>query len=283
MYARPESVEEALSLLARERWSILAGGTDFYPALGDRKVDRPVLDLSGLGGLRGIQREAMGWRIGALTTWTDVIRADLPAAFDALKQAAREVGSVQIQNAGTLGGNLCNASPAADGVPPLLTLDAMVTLTSAAGTRDLPLGDFITGARRTALAPGEILTDIRIPEAATSGPSTFLKLGARKYLVISISMVAARLVVAGGTISDAALSVGACSAVARRLPDAEDALAGRAATADAAEAITDTMVAGALAPIDDIRADAAYRAVASAELVRRAVAGLLANPREAAA
>lgn len=282
-YFRPDNLDEAVAWLAANGGRVAAGCTDLFPATERPALSGPLLDITGIETLKSIERTADGWRFGACATWTDVLRADLPPAFDGLKLAAREVGSVQIQNAGTLAGNLCNASPAADGVPPLLTLSAMVTLTSAAGTRDLPLGEFITGARRTALEPGEILTDIHIPEAAASGYSTFIKLGARKYLVISISMVAARLVVADGTITDAALSVGACSDVARRLPDAEATLAGQAATSAAAETITDTIVAGALAPIDDIRANAAYRSAASAELVRRAVARLLARPREAAA
>ncbi len=165
--------------------------------------------------------------IGARTTWTDVLRADLPPAFDALKQAAREVGSIQIQNCGTVAGNLCNASPAADGVPPLLTLDAEVELRSKRGTRLVSLGDFVLGNRQTALARDELVSAIRIPKAATAGTSAFLKLGARKYLVISIVMVAARLVAdAEGKVLSAAVAVGSCSAVAQRLKSLEHALVG---------------------------------------------------------
>jgi len=125
-YMRPTQLSDALTLLASGTWDVLSGGTDYYPGLRDEPPTAPILDISAIEGLREVTREAKGWRIGALATWTDVIRADLPAAFDGLKLAAREVGSVQIQNRATLAGNLCNASPAADGVPPLLTLDAGV-------------------------------------------------------------------------------------------------------------------------------------------------------------
>ena len=132
-FERPRSVAEAASLLAAGDWAVLAGGTDLYPAHVGRPIARPVLDLSRIDGLRGIRRSESGWTIGATTTWSDVIRADLPPLFDALKAAAREVGGVQIQNAGTVAGNVCNASPAADGVPALLALGAEVELQSAAG------------------------------------------------------------------------------------------------------------------------------------------------------
>ena len=126
MYLRPSTVEEAVAALAASGAKILAGGTDFYPALGDRPLKVPVLDITAIAELTGIRSASSLLRIGARTSWTDIAKADLPPAFDGLKAAAREVGSIQIQNAGTIGGNLCNASPAADGVPPLLTLDASV-------------------------------------------------------------------------------------------------------------------------------------------------------------
>ena len=132
-YALPSTLPEALALRAAGDWQILAGGTDFYPALVDTPIGADVLDISGLPALGKIERGTGGWRIGALATWTDLLAADLPPAFDALILAAREIGSLQIQNAASIAGNLCNASPAADGVPPLLILDARVELQSARG------------------------------------------------------------------------------------------------------------------------------------------------------
>ena len=191
-----------------------------------------------------------------------------------MRRAAAEIGGPQIQNAGTIGGNLCNASPAADGVPPLLVLDAEVELASAAGTRRLPLAAFLAGVRRTARRPDELLTAIHLPAAALTGRSAFRKLGARRYLVISIAMVAARLVVADGRVVSAALAVGACGPVATRLPAVEAAIAGAPADARLPARIDAAAVAAALAPIDDHRASAGYRAKAATELLRRAVAGL---------
>lgn len=274
-YEKPRSLEKALELMGAGRWRVLAGGTDFYPAQGAKPLRDDVLDINGLNELRGIAEDERGWRIGARTTWTDLIRADLPAAFDGLKAAAREVGSVQIQNAGTVAGNLCNASPAADGVPPLLTLDAEVELRSVAGMRMLPLGEFILGNRRTARQPGELATAILVPRPAAAGLSSFLKLGARRYLVISIAMVAARVTVEAGRISQAAIAVGACSAVAQRLPDLERELVGRGL--DGIAAAVEPRHLEALTPIDDVRGDANYRRAAARELVGRALAAACAR------
>jgi CO/xanthine dehydrogenase FAD-binding subunit len=135
----------------------------------------------------------------------------------------------------------------------------------------VPLARFIEGPRRTARAPDEIVTAIRIPRAALEGRSSFFKLGARRHLVISIAMVAVRAVVEEGRIAHAALAVGACSPAARRLPRVEAALAGLP-VADAARAITDAEVRAALSPIDDVRGTADYRSAAAAELLRRALA-----------
>src|SRR5713101_3478351 len=142
---------------------VLSGGTDFYPALGDRIAQEPVMDISGLRELRGISNDANYIRIGGLTTWTEIIETPLPRCLDALKSTAREVGSVQIQNRGTVAGNLCNASPAADGVPPLLALDAEVELMSQAGARRMPLTEFIVGNRKTLRRSDELLTAVLIP------------------------------------------------------------------------------------------------------------------------
>ncbi|MGX9142551.1 FAD binding domain-containing protein [Mesorhizobium sp. 128a] len=269
-YAKPTTLDEALALLGEGAWRILAGGTDFYPAQGAKPFRDDVLDINGLASLRGIAETETHWEIGARTTWTDLVRHPLPAAFDALKQAAREVGSVQIQNVASVAGNLCNASPAADGVPGLLVLDAEVELCSAAATRYLPLPDFILGNRRTALLPGEMVTAIRIPKHAAAGTSAFVKLGARRYLVISIAMVAARLVIDNGIIAEAAVAVGSCSAVAKRLSDVEAALRGRPALQTLADAVLSAPMAE-LSPIADVRGSAEYRLDAAREIVARAV------------
>ena len=271
MFARPEKIDEAVSLLRDRAWTIVAGGTDFYPGLRDQAVSVPVMDISALNGFKSIGSESAGWRIGALATWSDLIKCELPAAFDALKLAAREVGSVQIQNRATIVGNLCNASPAADGVPPLLVLNAEVELTSVSGKRMLALADFIKGNRKTSRRQDELITGIFIPAGATAGSSHFLKLGVRKYLVISIAMVAARLsTTADGTIRDAAISVGSCSEVAQRLTNLEQQLIGHASTTEIRSIVTPDHL-DILDPIDDIRATKEYRLKAAHELVCRAL------------
>ena len=270
-YAQPKTIDEALGLLASESWSILAGGTDFYPAMLERRCASHVMDLHALDELRGISAADGQVRIGASVTWSDVISAKLPAAFDALKLAAREVGSVQIQNRATVVGNLCNASPAADGVPPLLVLDAQVELASNTGRRLLPLQQFILGNRLTARQPDEIVSAVLISDNSTRGQSNFLKLGARKYLIISISMVAARLAVdAKNVIIEAAVSVGSCSLVACRLSQLETALIGQPLDADVVERVSVDQFA-CLSPIDDVRSSKQYRMVASLELVKRSL------------
>lgn len=271
-FARPATLDQAIAALSSGPWRLMAGGTDLFPTAG-AAFPGQVLDLTAIPDLRGITRED-GLRIGACTTWTDLAEAALPPALRAVQQSARQVGGRQIQNVGTIGGNLCNASPAADGVPPLLALDAAVELVGPEGRRVLPLAEFLTGPRQTARGAREVLTAILVPETALTGRSAFMKLGARAYLVISIAMVAARVVAERGRIAQVALAVGACSASARRLPGLEAALIGLAPNA-ALAAVTEEAVAAHLAPIDDIRASAAYRTEAAAELLRRALAEVL--------
>lgn len=272
-YRKPDTEEEALALMAAGGWTVLAGGTDFYPALGQRPVAADVLDISGLTALAGVAEKQGHWRIGAGTTWSALGRAALPPAFAALQAAAGEVGSVQIQNRATLGGNLCNASPAADGVPALLVLDAEAELVSEKRTRRLPLAEFLRGNRQTARRPDELLAAVLVPKASATGRSAFQKLGARRYLVISIAMAAARLHVEDGRIAAAAVAVGACSAVAQRLPPLEASLRGLLPS-EAPGAVQPEHFA-ALSPIDDVRGSAAYRHEAAAEIVRRALSDAL--------
>lgn len=275
-YTRPGRLDDALTALRARPWTVIAGGTDHYPARVDHVPDEDLLDVTGIPELHGIRCDPDGGlTIGAATTWGQVIAARLPPACDGLKAAAREVGGAQIQNRATVGGNLCNASPAADGVPALLSLDAEIELTSLAGVRRLPLDSFVLGNRRTARRPDELLTAVLVPAAALEGAGRFLKLGARRYLVISIVMVAGTMTRGrDGAIAAVRLSVGACSAAALRLRDLEGELIGRPA-GEAAAAVTGAHLAG-LAPIDDVRADAAYRREAAATLVRRCLAELAA-------
>lgn len=278
-YLRPQRLEEAVGALATGGYTVLAGGTDFYPARVGRHIGEPVLDITALPDLRGIVVGETGFRIGALTTWSDVIRAPLPPMFDGLKLAAREVGGVQIQNAGTLCGNLCNASPAADGVPPLLTLNAEVELHSQTGHRRLPLEDFILGNRSTARRPDELVTALYLPKPMGRACSDFVKLGARKYLVISIVMVGSLLELDDdGRIAAARIAVGSCSAAACRLPSLEQALQGQTLDSALLKRVTADYLTS-LSPIDDVRGTADYRLEAAAELIRRSLERLVDHER----
>lgn len=267
-YAHPTDLNDALRVAAEGGGTVIAGGTDVYPAMQQGQSPAAFLDLTRIPDLSGITTTSDGFRIGATTTWSDIIAADLPPAFDALKAAAHEVGSVQIQNAGTIAGNLCNASPAADGVPPLLILDAEVELASAArGTRSLPLAEFLRGVRQTALEADELMTAILIPPVPKASSSAFEKLGSRKYLVISITMTAVLLEIDQNRISNARVAVGACSPVAQRLPALERELVGQ----DPAHVVISDRSLSPLSPIDDVRGSGAYRLDAVAEQIARSV------------
>jgi CO/xanthine dehydrogenase FAD-binding subunit len=292
-YLRPAELPAALEALSlgvaegRPR-VVVAGATDHYPARVGRVTDEDVLDVSGLAALRGIREVEGGWWIAAGATWTELTERSLPACFDGLQRAAAAIGGLQIQNRATIAGNVCNASPAADGVPNLLVLDAVVELASARGARRVPVGEFVVGNRATIRAPDELVTGLFVPDPAAAevvagsgagdgrtASSTFLKLGARAYLVISIAMVAAVVVRdADRRIASARLAVGACSPVALRLPKLEAELAGRTLEPGIGDLVRAHHLA-ALSPIDDVRGTADYRRAAALVLVRRALEELV--------
>jgi CO/xanthine dehydrogenase FAD-binding subunit len=273
-YLQPTNLDDALEALMDRPWTILAGGTDIYPARVGKPFDEDVLDISRLDALRGITEEDDYFRLGALTSWTELIAADLPPMFDGLKLAAREVGGMQIQNTGTIAGNVCNASPAADGVPPLLTLNAEMEMAATRGRSVIPVEKFIINNRQTRRGHDEIITAILVPKPAQPTTSTFLKLGTRRYLVISIAMVAAALERADdGTVTALRIAVGSCSAKAQRLRLLERALVGQPVSPALAD-IVEPAHLSRLAPIDDIRGSAEYRLDAVLTLIRRALATL---------
>jgi CO/xanthine dehydrogenase FAD-binding subunit len=267
-YERPSKIADAAVLLSEGHFTLLAGGTDFYPARVGGSVEEDVLDLTALEDLRGIEEQAGHWRLGALTTWTDLTETQLPPLFDGYKAAAREVGGSQIQNTGTLAGNLCNASPAADGTPNLLALDAVIELQSSRGQRRMPVSRFVRGNRQTLRQDDEIVTALLVPKPGNLARSVFRKLGARKYLVISIVMVAAVIEeTRDGRVAAARIAVGSCNAVAQRLMALEAALTGQPV-----RRLADVVKAehlAPLAPIDDVRGTATYRSKAALELIRR--------------
>ena len=271
MFLRPGTLDEALGALAETHATVLSGGTDLFPALNFGPLRGAVLDISALTELKGIDVTDRYIEIGGRTTWSEIVSANLPRGFDGLKAAAREIGAVQIQNQATVAGNICNGSPAADGIAALMGLAAEVTLVSHSAARTLPLGDFVLGNRKTARQPEELLTSIRVPRRLENAASVFMKLGARRYLVISIVMVAASLVAdSKGRIREALICVGSCSPKALRLMELERVLAGQPLNADVSKLVGPRHLSP-LAPIDDLRATAAYRLDAAETLVKRAL------------
>jgi CO/xanthine dehydrogenase FAD-binding subunit len=234
-------------------------------------VRNPVIDISAISEIAGIQTTAEAIEIGGRTTWSQILATPLPRGFEGLKSAAREVGAVQIQNTGTIAGNLCNASPAADGIPALLALDATVTLACSSGERSVPLSEFVVGNRKTVRRPEEILTRVSVPRRLENSVSTFSKLGARKYLVISIAMIAVNLLLDdAATISEALVAIGSCSLKALRLHALEEALVGATLTTGIGKLVGAEHLA-LLSPIDDVRATAVYRRDATQVLASRAL------------
>jgi CO/xanthine dehydrogenase FAD-binding subunit len=270
----PRSLDEAVSCLRAEPDAvILGGGTDLMVEVNaGRRALGPVLSLRGLTDLRGWWREGGEVVLGAGLTFAAAEAGGLAELVPALSQAARTVGSPQIRNAATLGGNLGTASPAGDSLPVLAALGATVRLIGPSGWRRLPLIEFITGVKRTALRSGELITAVAFP--VSPGRQEFLKVGPRSAMVISVATVA---VVADLDRRQVRIGLGAVAPVPVRATAAErligaqvDWATGRL-SADADVAGLAGEVARAAAPIDDHRSSAAYRRHAVAVCARRAL------------
>ncbi len=290
---KPTDLDQAMRIVANAESApvVLAGGTDLYPAHVGARIAGPVLDISRIDSFRKIElAEHEGrqhLRIGAAVKWSAIARRrhhtlNSPA-MDCLVMAAREVGGVQIQNLGTVVGNLCNASPAADGVPALQALDASLKLVSPGAQRIVPLTAFIIGPRQTGLQANEIVDSLLIPVptgATTRSHSMFLKLGHRRFLVISAVMTAVRLDWTDDTVTAAAISVGACGPVASRLPELEQQLCGMSPRQlrEFAQQPLASQTLDALSPIEDLRGSVQYRMSAADQLVRRTLLAMAGKP-----
>lgn len=275
----PGTIAEALSLRAAhpEAW-LLAGGTDIMVYLEAHAIDPPgFIDLWQVADLRGVDAQADHVRIGACTDYTAIIDdPDCQTHLPTLVEAARTVGARQIQNRGTLGGNIANASPAGDTMPVLLALDAVLELQSKArGLREVPLADFYTGYKRTLMAPDELIAFVRIPKPHAADRLHFRKVGTRMAQSISKVVLGGRLRIEGGAISEARLGWGSVAATPLRSAAAEAALSGQTLsekTIAAAVAALD----GDIAPIDDVRSTADYRMSVARRILRswlRSLAG----------
>jgi aerobic carbon-monoxide dehydrogenase medium subunit len=271
---RPRTVDEALAALAEHPEArAIAGGTDLVVQLRDGRVrTRRVVDLGGLG-LAGIRETGGGLEIGATTTMDEVARDPAVArSSPALAVAAGFIGAWPIQCRATLAGNLANASPAADAVPPLLVAGARVRTRSRAGEREVPLDELFVGPGRTCLAPGELILAVVLPEPLPAGGrERFVKLGPRREQVLSIVSVAVRIgAVAGGRLRGVRIALGAVAPTPLRAHRTEALLEGAAPDAATLAAAGRALVEE-IAPIDDLRAPADYRRHAAAVMLRRVV------------
>ena len=270
-YFQPNDLNSALDVLQNNSdLTIAAGCTDLFPITNNMSLDKNILDITNIKSIKGFQFNSKETKIGSATTWTDIINENLPSSYDMLKACAKEVGSIQIQNLGTIGGNICNASPAADSIPCLLALDAKLELSSMNNQRIIPVDEFILGSRKTNLEQGEILTSIIIPKEKENGSSSFRKIGARKYLVISISMVACRILISNNIIEDISISVGSCSEVAKRIFSIERQLIKKDINEDVFNQV-DFSQLNEISPITDIRSTQVYRLKASQSLIKDVV------------
>jgi CO/xanthine dehydrogenase FAD-binding subunit len=278
VFARPESVDEALRALADEPDALLlAGGTDLMVAVNAGRVrPRSVVSLTGVRELTGWRREVDEVVLGACLTYADIERGELTTLAPALAQAARTVGSPQIRAAATIGGNLGTASPAGDMLPVLVALDAVIETAGPSGVRRLSVRELVTGVKTTSLLPGEIVTAVRLP--VLRGGQEFLKVGTRNAMVISVVMVAVVVDLDGRTVR---AGLGSVAPVPLRAAEAEafaaahiDWAAGRI---DAPEVATrfGELCAQAASPIDDHRSTADYRRRAVAVCAARALARVL--------
>ncbi len=225
---RPSGLEEALDSLAQGGVRVIAGGTDMIPSLRKlREADFDLMDISQLRELRFIKEEDGRIRAGTLTTFSDILYSELLSFRGGLLQrSVKNSGTRQIRNRATLGGNITNASPAADTVPALCALDAEVVLVSSSGERRLPLAGFITGPYTTAARPQELVREILFSPLPGGSGYSFIKLARREASAISRVNVAAVLKVVSGVIEYAAVSAGSVSPGPGRIPEAEDILVG---------------------------------------------------------
>jgi CO/xanthine dehydrogenase FAD-binding subunit len=258
----PGSLSEALSLLAREPevWQPFAGGTDLMVLLEAGKLShKQFFSVARMDDLRGIDTSTDYITLGALTTYSE-IRNHVPLQqdFPLLCTAAKETGSIATQNRGTIGGNIMNASPAADTPPALLVYDAEIELISQRGVRWMPYQGFHTGYKKTRIAPDELLRAVRLPRRTKQWRQYYRKVGARKAQAISKVCFAGAALVDNGAIEDVRIALGSVAPIVQRALTTEDALRGQRATSQIISEAKE-ILAREIAPIDDIRSTVRYR------------------------
>lgn len=261
----PKTLDEALQMRAdHPAAQPIAGGTDLMVTIeGGHASVVQVLNLWGIDAMNGITEGPDGVRIGALATWTQIGQhAACQAHAPALVEAAQTVGARQIQNRGTIGGNIANASPAGDSLPVLLALDAEVEVASVRGTRRIAMNDLYTGYRKLSLAPDELIVAVHLPHMHPGDRQHFRKVGTRMAQSISKVMLGARVRMDGDTVTEARIAFGSIAATPIRMTAIEAAMVGKPIDPNIANQLK-------IQPIDDIRSTAAYRDAVARKILRR--------------
>ncbi len=262
-YFQPSSLSEMLRLLDRfgDRGKIIAGGTDLVPQLKAREIPPPqcIFDIENIDKLHFIKDEGEIIRIGPIVTHhtlqaSSVIDEKVPI----LKEAINHLGTPQIRNVGTIGGNLCNASPAADTAPPLMVLGAHLKILDAEGDRKIPIEKFFQSAKKTFLTASELLTEIIIPRQTDEYGGAFMKIGKRAGHDISLANGAVMIKLREGRIKDARIALGSVAPIPMRALKAETFLRGKACTEENVQKAS-RIASTEISPISDVRASAEYR------------------------
>ncbi len=273
-YLAPKTVAEACSLLSqyKEKAKVIAGGTDLLVQMKERTITpQYLIGLNGIANLDYIEHSEARLRIGALASLNSIAGSPLVREkFALLADAMSTIGTIQVRNRGTIGGNLCNAAPSADSAPPLIILGAQVKVVGEQGERVIPLEGFFTGPGETTLQAGEILTEVQIPDIPPNTGGTYLKLFARSAIDIAAVGVAALLTAKDGTCSDAKIALGAVAPTPIRAKEAEKSIIGKKIEKDLIEKVAE-LASEESRPISDIRSSAEYRREMVKVLTRRAI------------
>jgi CO/xanthine dehydrogenase FAD-binding subunit len=273
----PTKLEEVYELLAERgrRAKIIAGGTDLMAALNAKSLAaREFIDIWRLNELRGIEDEGETIRIGALTTYTQLIRSTLiQLSVPALVEASRTIGATQIQNRGTIGGNIVNASPAGDSLPVLSVFDAEVEIGSIRGVRRVSFNNFYTGYRQTVMEPDEILLAVRLRKSKPNERSFFFKVGTRRAQAISKVVMAVKAGTTGAEINSISIALGSVAPVVIRAFQTESLLTNAILNATIIEQARRT-VAQEIAPITDVRSTENYRRTVTGNVLARVLSRL---------
>jgi CO/xanthine dehydrogenase FAD-binding subunit len=278
--AVPRTLDDALAMLRDEPgvWRPFAGGTDLMVLLEAGKLEhRKFFSIRHLSELRGVGESDGRVRVGALTTYTDVRRSEpLTRHFPMLGRAARETGGIAIQNRGTVGGNIANASPAADTPPALLAYGAEVELISASGARRVPYAEFHTGYKRTVMRADELVAAVLLPRPREGARHYYRKVGTRRAQAISKVCFAALAEVEGDTLGEVRVALGSVAPVVLRCPRTEALLKGRRVDGELSGAAAEEL-AREITPIDDVRSTARYRSRVARNLLAEFLSGLSAE------